>query len=810
VDLLAAWLLYPLALGAICLGLGLLVERLADWRMPGALVLPVGLAALLGLAHLITSEPETARLALPLIGLLAIAGLVVARKSLRARRPDPWIAIAALGVYAVFAAPIVLSGEPSFGGYLALADTSHQLSLANLYAHHGPDFTALADGSNRRSMLGYVGTHYPVAAQAALGVSAPLGVLDLAWLYQPFLTVMAVVLCLAIAALAGPQLACPRQTAVVAFVAAQSALVVGFALQGSIKEIAAVAMLFTAAAVTAAAIGERRPARSLLALAPVVAAALGVLGPAALPYLAVVVLAVLGFWGVRIARDRRRSELLWIVATAVLVAVLALPTLSSIRAAITVTSATLDAPSGGGDAGAVLGNLAGPLEIRQTLGIWLSGDFRYHVSQNHTLQAALSIAAAAAAALGLGWALRRRARGPLLALAIVGLPSLYLLDRGSPYADAKVLMIVSPALLMLAMLGAQSLWSGRWRPVSFAVTGFLALGVLGSSALAYHDVSPAPHDRYEELLSLNERLAGKGPVVLNEYDEFGKYFLRDVPSYNEPEFPHGYRPGFAFTDLKRKPSLKTPLDLDDFALAYLQSVPYVIVRRSPVTSRPPANFRRAWSGRYYDLWRRDARPRVLRHLPLGPDILHPAARVSRASAREWGRRALRLGGRLATVQRRRHLSVMPTEVSQRSLNWNGFSAYPGALVTSGPGRLPAPLRVARSGRYRIWVEGSFARRLTLSVDGRLVGHTRAGLENPGAYQLLGSVRLTRGTHRLKLEQGGGDLRPANAGYRSSLRHVGPIIVQPQFEAPLAVTYLRARDWRRLIGMNADWLEILVP
>nr|MBA3749085.1 hypothetical protein [Solirubrobacterales bacterium] len=50
-DLLAAWLLYPLALALLCLGLGLLVGWCAGWRMPGALLLPVGFAAMLTLAQ---------------------------------------------------------------------------------------------------------------------------------------------------------------------------------------------------------------------------------------------------------------------------------------------------------------------------------------------------------------------------------------------------------------------------------------------------------------------------------------------------------------------------------------------------------------------------------------------------------------------------------------------------------------------------------------------------------------------------------------------------------------------------------------
>ncbi len=146
-DLLAAWLLYPLALGVICLGLGLLVARLAAWRMPGLLLAPLGFATLLALARLLTEEPATARLALPVVGVLALAGVVLCRARLLELRPDPAIALAAVGVFAVVGAPVFLSGSPSFAGYLALPDTSHQLSLAELYAELGSDPAALRAGS---------------------------------------------------------------------------------------------------------------------------------------------------------------------------------------------------------------------------------------------------------------------------------------------------------------------------------------------------------------------------------------------------------------------------------------------------------------------------------------------------------------------------------------------------------------------------------------------------------------------------------------------------------------------------------------
>ena len=813
-DLVAAWLLYPLALALVCLGLGLLAGRLADWRYPGMLLLPVGFVALAALARLLTQEEATAKLALPAVALLAVAGLVLDRGRLRSLRPDPWLALAALGVFAVFGAPVILSGEPTFAGYLALADTSHQLGLADLLVHHGFDVSALADGTNKRGLLPYVASGYPVAGQAVLGVTRPLGVLDVAWLYQPLLSFTAVMLCLALAGLVAPLLRHRWQVAVAAFVAAQPALVVGFALQGSIKELTALAAVSTGVAVLAVAIGERRPARSLLVLAIAAAAALGALGPAAGVYVGVLALVVLALWGRRIARERRRDELLWLLAVAVLAAVLALPVLSSLQTQLTVQGGTLSAKGDGGAGArslAELGNLAGPLKVEQTLGIWFSGDYRYTTTELETPQLIALLLAAACALLGLGWAIRRRAWQPLLLAAVLVLPSIYLLRRGSPYADAKVLTILSPAILLLVVLGALVLWNGRWRALSVLATGALLAAIASSSALAYHDVSLTPYDRYSELLDLNDRLAGRGPAVLNEHDEFGKYFLRKVPGYNEPEWPHGYRDApytpNALYDLKRRPSAKTPLDVDDLDLDYLESVPYLIWRRSPTSSRPPSNFRLEWTGDFYELWHRTATPEVMRHKPLGPDILRSGAEVTADVARDWARRARRLGGRIAYVRRAR-LSGFYITHHPRPLKWQGFGNFPEGLVAPAPGKIDAPVQIPRTDRYNVWFEGSFARRLRLSTDGRPLGATHGGLNNPGAYVLIGTRRLTRGPHGVQVVQGGGDLRPANGGYLSSLRHIGPIWFQPAQDMQRRVRTLDPRHWRRLVGVRADWLEIV--
>ena len=57
----------------------------------------------------------------------------------------------------------------------------------------------------------------------------------------------------------------------------------------------------------------------------------------------------------------------------------------------------------------------------------------------------------------------------------------------------------------------------------------------------------------------------------------------------------------------------------------------LVVRRSPVDAGPPADWRRVWSGRYYDVWRRNSGVSVIEHLPAPT-----CARIGRMARRVAG------------------------------------------------------------------------------------------------------------------------------------------------------------------------------
>ena len=229
-------------------------------------------------------------LATPLVIALAVAGLVAGSGRLLELAPDGWAAAAAAGVFAVFAAPVVLSGDATFAGYTVLGDTSIHFILVDQLMDHGRDLSGLPPSSYKAALDAYFDTAYPVGAHVALGAVRPLVGQDVAWVFQPFLALLAAMLSLSLYSLLGGIVERRALRAAIALLAAQPALVYAYALQGSVKELATVAVVATLLALVPLTVGEGG-VRRLVPLAIASAASLAVLGPAVAPWLAPLLLA---------------------------------------------------------------------------------------------------------------------------------------------------------------------------------------------------------------------------------------------------------------------------------------------------------------------------------------------------------------------------------------------------------------------------------------------------------------------------------------------------------------------------------------
>lgn len=776
--MVVAWLVFPLLLGALAYGCGLLIQRIAGVALPGALIPPLGLAAILVAAQLATTFDATAELAAPLVVGLAIAG-VLASRGRRAPRPSRWELGAALGVFAVFAAPIVASGDATIAGYTKLEDGSTFLA----FAEHALDAGRSSDFPAASYLAFYNGIDYPVASLLPFGIGGQLLGEEIAWLLQPYLALLAGMLALTLQPLCAPVVKSPWRRALVAFVAAQAALLFGFAMWGGLKELAAAFLLPLAAALLWGA--ARAPAgwRPLLPAAVVVAAAVSALSFGAVAWLGIPLVMAFAI----VARTQgfpavvKRSATFAGVCALLLVA--ALPTAGFFTSSGTRSALTSQAE---------LGTLPGPLHPLQATGVWLGGDFRF--APEHELLSLLLIVVVLCGAAAGAWVFGKYGgRAALFYAAGATVGGVAIVSQGAPWVDAKALATVSPLPVLLAMTAGAHATENGSRLAGWCMIALVGAGVLASNALAYREVTLAPRDRLEELAVIGERFAGAGPALLTREEVYAnRYFLRNVGVENAAE--KRWHREIRLRSGRVIPTWRS-VDTDELHPASIAPYRLLVLRRSPVASRPPSNFRLAWRGRWYEVWERTRRP-ALGRLALGGRL--DAGEVASCTAvRRFARRhpASRLAAAPAPDAVVASLARDPLPAG-----WRTTKRFPGTAVPSRSGTVTTTVELPHGGRWQLWVGGGVPGDVSVAVDGRSLGTMSHRVNRPVDFEPAGTMELAAGRHRLTL-----DYEERLVAGKSGTHALGPLALTPAGPAAEPV-YLPARDADSLCGRRLDWVE----
>ena len=757
-DLVVAWLLFPAVLLVLAAGWGCLTAQLSGLRLPGELLLPLGFAAIVVVSGLVTTVPSIAHLAAPVVVGGAAAGLVTSWPWRRPRLSASWPAATAALVFAAYASPIVLSGQATYAGYLTLDDTATLFAMTDRMLDAGRTVHGLAPSTYEATLATLLLVGYPMGSLLPLGIGAQIARDDVAWVFQPYLAVIAALLALVLWRVLASAIRIPWQRLIAVTIAAQPALLYAYGLWTGVKELAAALLVALAAALAF----ERRElvsGRSWTPLAVAAAATFGVLSLGG-----VVWLLPLAVWLAVEARPGLRLRNV-AIAAAVLV-VLALP-----------AEAEATRFLGGGRLSALRGdrlaNLIRPLNPLQAFGIWPAGDFRVRPDRFWPTAVLIALVAVLAAA-GLMRSLRdRNALLPYAACALFGAVAYWI--AASPWIEAKAFATASPAALALAAAGCAGLASSGRRVEAGVAATLIAGGVLWSNALAYNNVNLAPRPQLVELERIGHDFAGQGPALMTEYEPVGvRHFLRGLDAEGASELRRHLVPlrnGSALPKLRYA-------NLDAFRIDGILFYRTLVLRRSPTESRPPSPYTLVRQGRYYEVWQRPAafRP-VLAHLPLG-NASEPGAVPSCAAVT----RLARLGSSIAGVVRDDPVLTVPVPATGRMV----------------------PVTVSRRGRYSIWLAGSTRRRIDVLVDGRTIGGADGQLNNEGQYVELARADLSPGTHLIKLRSGRQALRPGTGGpdYGS-----GPLVVSLT-DPPRTVTVLPSTQAPRLCGRPLDWVEAL--
>jgi hypothetical protein len=303
--------------------------------------------------------------------------------------------------------------------------------------------------------------------------------------------------------------------------------------------------------------------------------------------------------------------------------------------------------------------------------------------------------------------------------------------------------------------------------------------------LQYHDAWLAPRDQLAELSEIGERFAGDAPALMTEYQPYGaRHFLRRL----DPEAASELRARQVALRDGRLLDKGQSANLDEFADDAVRVYRTLVLRRSPLESRPPSDYELLWRGRWYEAWQRpvSSTTTILEHMPLGearqPGSV-PECRDVLRLASVAGR-----GGRLAAVER------TPVIVADLPTG-----------RPSGAGTTDISVSVPKAGRYELWLAGSFRDTIDLLVDGRQVGSRRNRLDHDGQYTPFGLIELTPGHHTVTLRFSGSDFRPGSGG---AVFPVGPLVLSTATAADGQVTVVPAARARELCGKRLDWIEAL--
>lgn len=802
--------------------------------LPWTLLPATGLAGLIAIGGLITTIPALAPFTTATLAGLAMvgyAGLFTGGPRGPVRRPLGrvesrlvWPALAAVGVFLVFGAPVILSGSATFAGYIKLDDTSTWLAFTDHVLAHGHSVSGLAPSSYEATVQINLSAGYPLGAFIPLGVGHELTGQDSAWLFQPYLAVMAAFMALVFHELLTPVVRDHRLRAAAVFFAAQPALLVGYAFWGGIKEVATAVLVAILAAGAVELAGNPKPRSAVVVPVLAGAALIGVMGAGGLPWLAGIG-AGTAFLMLAVAwKTARRGEAVAGMTRAMVASgLLAVAGIALVGLPTVFASGSMFSPDQGAltRASEEMGNLIRPLSLLQYPGPWPVGDFRVEpVSGTASLATGvLVLATVLAAGFGLVAAVSRRAWGLLLLTFGTGLGSMVVWLIGSPWVQGKALATGSASFLVLAMAGIGSLIgagqngdqdSGNERKLFPALSagglraiGALLLivpcGILVSSALAYHETWLAPRGQLAELARIGGQFRGEGPALMTEYQAYGvRHFLRLLDAEGASELRRRQIPRLDGTETEKGAWADTDELVLDPGQEGLLTYRTLVLRQGPGQSRPPSPYELKWRGDYYEVWQRPEHldpGSIVVYRPLGGG-LQPSAIPDCRVVQGIASRAR--GGSVVAAFRR------PNAVAR-------LDSYPPDWVPDPVNRTLTPLsdgaasgrvEVPEAGRYQVWVGGSSRGLVSVEVGGQPAGSARALLNNNAQFIRLGQLELPAGSLPVRLSyEKGSSLRPATGGYPFGL---GPVVLQPL--AGSGMVSLAPSDAQRLCGRRLDWIE----
>lgn len=228
----------------------------------------------------------------------------------------------------------------------------------------------------------------------------------------------------------------------------------------------------------------------------------------------------------------------------------------------------------------------------------------------------------------------------------------------------------------------------------------------------------------------------------------------------------------------------------------------LVLRKSPNASRPPLNYKLAWSGIHYEVWKRTNTKLIIQKtLPLGSNF-YPGAIPSCDQVSTFLSQRTE-GDKIFAVSRDR-VYVVDFADGDLPTTWYPAAPYSGGVDRIGPGGFSREVHVDETREYDLWIAGSFPGRLKVQIDGEEVFSGKSVFEgNPSLTNPLTRVHLSAGRHLLTLLYDNPILLPGgdvNARF-------GPIYLSTQTAGEAKVEQVSNSKVAELCTRNLDWIAI---
>jgi hypothetical protein len=267
-------------------------------------------------------------------------------------------------------------------------------------------------------------------------------------------------------------------------------------------------------------------------------------------------------------------------------------------------------------------------------------------------------------------------------------------------------------------------------------------------------------------------------------------------------------------------------DLDSFPLSTLYPYRSIVVRNSPVESRPPSIYRLVYRGTYYDLYQRPAMPRqrILLHFPLGDQgtypycgaaengltlsqcSIAPAAIPPCSEVQSLARMAAARGGWLMAYQRPLPVVVRGDEVLWPSAWFHDDTGH--TLTPTTPGTAVAHIILPSSQDYELWLGGNFTRGFDVAVDGRHLGRVANEIFDADGYARVARLPLTAGVHTVAITYPRAGLGPGSGD--NTFTNLAAIAFVPLGGPATAMLRASPSQAQSLCGRPLDWIEVVAP